>query len=129
MPAINPARLKIQATQIVEKFEYPVEFVTELHDLLDFYADRTRKPGRGGPHLAKIRAYNVPTQVMRQLESLLTPRVTADGDGALALADSLWAEPWLECRLLGLHILGQISLNPPDRIINRIKNNFFSSFY
>jgi hypothetical protein len=121
MPAITPARLKIQATQLAESFGNPIEFVAKLHNLLDFYADRTRKPGRGGPRMAQIRAYNVPKQVVRQIESLLTPRVAADEAAALALADSLWAEPWLECRLIGLYILGSVSLNPPDRIIDRIK--------
>jgi hypothetical protein len=121
MPAITPARLKIQVTQLVEGFGNPIEFVAELHDLLDFYADRTRKPGRGGPRMAQIRAYHVPKQVIRQIESLLTPKVAADEEAALALADSLWVEPWLECRLIGLYILWSVSLNPPGRIIDRIK--------
>jgi hypothetical protein len=120
MPAINPARLKIQVTHIVEKFGNPTEFRAELHDLLNFYADRTRKPGRGSPRLTQIRAYNVPRQVIRQIESLLAPKISSDPDAALILADALWQEPWLECRLLAVGVLSSVPSNPPERIIERI---------
>ena len=40
MPAIQLARLKIQVTDLLTHFSDPTNFVTELHTLLDFYADR-----------------------------------------------------------------------------------------
>jgi hypothetical protein len=120
MPAINPARLRIQVTNLIEKFSLPKEFLADLHSMFDFYADRTLKPGRGGPRFANIKAYNVPTQVLRQIEGALSLEVSKDLDTALILVDELWAQKWLECRLLALSIIGQISASPPEPIIERI---------
>jgi len=120
MPAINPARLKLRVTQLLELFDDPVGFVKDLHELNNFYADRTRKPGRGGPRLAQINAYNVPKQVLRQIEGMVAVKAAADPDASLELVDALWLEPWLECRLLAVHILGLVPPNPPERIIERM---------
>jgi len=58
MPAIHPARMKIQVARLGEKIRQPEVFVRELHNLLDFYADRTHRPGQFGeppPLLAIIK--------------------------------------------------------------------------
>jgi len=120
MPAINPARLRIQVTNLVEKFAMPKEFLADLHSIFDFYADRTLKPGRGGPRFANIKAYNVPAQVLRQIEGMLNLKIAEDFDMALMLADELWSQKWLECRLLALSIIGQIPASSPEPIIERI---------
>jgi hypothetical protein len=120
MPAIHLARLKLQISQLVEKYDAPKEFVVALKDFFDFYADRTIKPGRGGSHSSLILSYNVPKQVTRQIETALHPKVTAEPDNALALADLIWQEKWLECRVLALRFLGWVPINPPERIIDRL---------
>ncbi|MBU0512518.1 MAG: DNA alkylation repair protein [Chloroflexi bacterium] len=121
MPAIQPARLKIEITKIIAHFSDPVEFVRSLHDLFDFYADRTRHPGRGGKPFSLVRAYNVHRQVLQQIEGDLAPKAAADPERALALADALWQENWLECRLLAIAILGEIPPDPPERVVERIQ--------
>ena len=121
MPAIQPARLKIKVTQLLENFDSPLEFVRSIHNLFDFYADRTRHPGRGGKPFSLVRAYNVPRQVLRQIEGDLAPKAAVDPERALALADVLWQEEWLECRLLAIAILGEIPPDPPERVVERIQ--------
>ncbi len=121
MPAIHPARLKIKISKIVAHFGTPVEFVRTLHDLFDFYADRTRHPGRGGKPFSLVRAYNVPRQVLRQIEGELAPMSAADSERALSLADALWQEGWLECRLLAIAILGEVPPDPPEQVVERIQ--------
>lgn len=121
MPAIQPARLKIQILELAEKFSRPDEFRVALNDLFFYYADRTRKSGRSRSTYTLINSYNVPRQVMRQTERLLYPQVSAQPEMALSLADVLWKEKWLECRQLALIILGWIPPNPPERIIQRVR--------
>ena len=48
MPAIQPARLKKQVTELVPKINQPSVFVRELHTLLNLYSDHTQRPGQAG---------------------------------------------------------------------------------
>lgn len=121
MPAIQLARLKIQITDILTYFDRPVEFVRELHVLLNFYADRTRRPGQSGKPKPLIQAYNVPRQVLRRIKSDLAEPVLADPESALALADQLWAAEWFECRLLAIYILGLLPLSQASLILARLQ--------
>lgn len=122
MPAIQPARLKIQISQLADKFSTPYEFVGALKGLLEFYADRTRKPGMDSKKFALIQIYNPPKQVSRQIEVSLRPMVVAEPEQALTLVDILWDQPWLECRAMALTILGWIPPEPPERVIGRLKS-------
>jgi hypothetical protein len=120
MPAIQVARLKIQSAELATRFDNPAAFVRGLHELLDFYADRTRKPGQAGKPPPLIKPYNVPRPVLRQIKTDLSPYVAMDGESALALCDALWAEPYLEFRLLAADILGSVPADSPDEILERI---------
>ena len=121
MPAIQLARLKIQVTDLLAYFDDPAGFIAEFHSLLNFYADRTRRPGRSGRPKPLIQAYNVPRQIMRRIENDLTPLVDADSQGALVLSDQLWADPWYESRRLAISILGMISPEQPDLIVDHLQ--------
>jgi len=122
MPAIQLARLRIQVADLVESFATPKVFVRKLRDMLDFYADRARRPGGGGAKTILMPAFNVSQQVLRQIERALQPKVIADPTSALTLADALWLENWYEFRLLALEILGWIPPRPPEPIQERIKH-------
>ncbi len=121
MPAIHLARLKIQITELLTHFTEPSDFLRELHTLLDFYADRTRRPGRSGKPKPLIQAYNVPRQVMRRIYSDIAPLVVADPENALVLADQLWTDPWYESRLLAVSILGILPPCPISVIVERLQ--------
>jgi len=122
MPAIQLARLKIQISHLIEKFPKPRDFVVSLKDLYEFYSDRTRKSGRGGPISSLTPSFNVPIQVSRQLERTLQPIAFSQPEQALAIANELWRENWLECRILAFSILGWIPPDPPRMIIDQIDN-------
>ena len=121
MPAIQLARLKIQVTELLSHFEDPELFSRELDTMLDFYADRTRRPGQSGKPKPLIRAYNVPRQVMRRIESDITPLVAGDTEHAITLMDYLWADAYYESRLLAIAILGEIPLQAPEIILDRLQ--------
>jgi len=128
MPAIQRHRLKIQSAELVDLFGSHEDFVVALHTLLDFYADRTRRPGQSGQPPPLIQAYNVPQQVLKEIELALKPKILTKPHEALRLADTLWKQPWLEIRLLAIAILGDLPSNPVDRILRRIENWVSSCF-
>ncbi len=120
MPAIQLARLKIQTAELVTHFDNPSSFVRRLHDLMDYYADRTRKPGQAGEPPPLITPFNVPRPVLRQVKNDLVPYVSMDKESALVLCDTLWEEPFLEFRLLAINLLGLIPFDHPDEVLDRI---------
>ena len=120
MPAISPARLKIQTAQLADVFSEPAACVRYLHNILDQYADRTYRHGQSGEPLPLIQAYRVKTPVLKQIILELSPLAATEPQQALALCDALWEQPVLEFRLLAADLLGQIPPFPPEPIINRI---------
>ncbi len=121
MPAIQPARLKLQVQEMSQLVDDPTAFLRALHDLLDFYADRTRRFQRGDRAMSLIRNYRVPDQVLRQIEIGLIPVLSPHPDTAIALAEALWEDGWLETRLLAITIVGQIDPQPPVRVSEKVR--------
>jgi hypothetical protein len=119
MPAIQPARLRQQAALLVEHFDQPAAFVRSLQHMLEFYADRTHRPGQAGEPAALLAAYNVPPPVIRQILLELTARAQGAPAAALALCDALWSKPYLEFRQIAAGLLGQIQPQPVDGVLLR----------
>ncbi len=121
MPAIQPARLASQAAALSENFETPKKFLTALHDLLDIYADRTTRPSQVIESAPLLKSYQVPKPVLRHIQREVAKRIDADPESALALADVLWAERWVETRLLAISILGRVLPAPAERVVERAR--------
>lgn len=122
MPAIQPARLKQQSALVVQHFNDPAAFIRSLHYLLDYYADRTHRPGQSGEPAPLLEAYNVPPPVLRLLQQALKPAIEAQPQAVFPLCDALWAEDILEFRLLAASILGKAPVDPVDPVIDRVRN-------
>ncbi|MFC2026142.1 DNA alkylation repair protein [Chloroflexota bacterium] len=122
MPAIQPDRLKRQATLLAEYFPEPEAFSREMHGILEQYSNRTYRHGQAGEPPPMISTYNVPSPVLRQISLLLVPYARSEPQQALALCDKLWSQPYFEFRLLTSNILGYISPIPVDAITNRIQS-------
>jgi hypothetical protein len=121
MPAIQPARLKIQTARMAENFSSPDLFVRSLHELLDFYSDRTYRPGQAGEPPPLLKAYNVPPPVLRQILKELNPYVLQDRSATLGLCRQLWDENIYEFRTLAVSLLGQVASEPPEAIFDLVK--------
>lgn len=121
MPAIQPARLRQQAALLAQSFDQPLVFVRSLHHLLEFYADRARRPGQTGKPSPLMSAYNVRSPVLSVLLQEWTPLIENDTSLALSLCDALWRENYLEFRLLAASLLGRIPPDPLEPILNRIE--------
>lgn len=120
MPAIQLSRLNRQIDRLLSFFNQPQPFVRALHDLFEAYHDRTRRTGQVGAPPPLLPHYNLPLQVIRRVENEVCLLAQADSQAALALADALWSDDYLEPRLLGILILSQIPVDPPEAVIQRI---------
>ncbi len=122
MPAIQPARLKRQVSELADKFDQPALFVRDLHSLLDLYTDHTHRPGQSGEPSPLIDTYKTPPPVMRQVWNELLPLVNQRPDDALSLCDALWAEQNFDLKMLAARFLGQMPVSPPDPVVVRISS-------
>ncbi len=120
MPAINPARLRIQSAELAELFDRPAAFVHALHELLELYADRTRRPGLTGAPPPLLEAYKVPTPVLRRILIELDPLIQQDQQAGFDLCDALWSESYLEFRSLAASLLGKLNPENPEPILERV---------
>ena len=122
MPAINPPRLKIQATELIQHASDPDSFTRSYHEFLDYYADRTYRPGQVGKPPPLLRAYQVPKPVARAVDKVLSLWAASNRDEALALADALWMDPYLEFRLTASSLIGQVFPLPVKSIYGRLES-------
>lgn len=106
---------------LAEHFDDCPAYVRSLHYLLDFYADRARRPGLTGTPGPLISAYKVRPPVLRMVLQELVPLAQENPAQGLALCDALWAESFLEMRQLGAQLLGQIPPEPPEPIVERVQ--------
>ncbi len=121
MPAIQPARMKIQVALLVEKVHQPEAYIRSLHNLLDFYADRTYRPGQSGEPPPLLATYKTPPPVFRQIVRETVPIASIDPLAAMTLVDALWAEPNIEFRLLAITLIGKIHPGPHEPVLTRIQ--------
>ena len=121
MPAIKPALLKQEAVDLAASFDQPAIFVRQLHALLDQYTDHTHRSGQSGEPVPLTGAYNMPPPVIRQVWVELMHQVRIHPECLLPLCDALWAEPNYDLQLLGARLLGQVSTDPPEPLIDRVR--------
>jgi hypothetical protein len=119
MPAINLARLKIQAARLAEKFSQPDAFVRELDDLLDYYTNRTIRSTQIIQRLS-IPTYRTPRPVLRQIESERAALAEDHPIEAVALTKALWEAGTLEARLLAANLLGNTPSAPAIPALTRL---------
>jgi hypothetical protein len=109
MPAINPERLKKQVDSLLNLVSDPVELQKSCVELLDFYADRTRKSVVVSEADETILAFDVPKPLMRALSHGLCDRLGDQPASAFPAAAALWEAGYRETRILASTILGEQS--------------------
>lgn len=109
MPAINLPRLRIQTAKLMDRWDDLEEFLSELHNLFDLYADRTLRKGAVLSPISVLPSYRVSPPVIRQIELELGARTRTDPDHSLVIADRLWVDGYYETRLLAAYLLGRMT--------------------
>ncbi|MEW6716322.1 MAG: DNA alkylation repair protein [Chloroflexota bacterium] len=120
MSAIQPAQIKQQAVRLAQEFSSPDVFISKLHTLLEFYANRTHRPGQFSTTPTILPSYNAPDPVLRQVLIALKPQAESKPQETLALCTRLWEAAWLETRILAARLLGQIPLSCQESILGLI---------
>lgn len=94
----------------MDKFDDPEEFLRDLHNLFDLYADRTLRKSAVLSPISVLPSYRVSPPVIRQLELELGARAAqADPEHSLVIADRLWEDGYYETRLLSAYLLGRMT--------------------
>jgi len=121
MPAIELARLRFQTAELCDAFSSPERFTYKFHEILGLYNNWALRQGLTAPPKTLMRHYNVPRQVIKQIEADIQPFIVEAPAQALNLVDHLWKDDFLEAREIASYILGQLPLDAPDKITRRIQ--------
>lgn len=109
MPAIRPERLESEAKGLLELVGDPGALRWRVVELLEFYADRTKRHGVH-EHMADATVrFRVPAPVMHALKTSLHQGTKRNQERAQLVAEELWSVGVQEARLLGLHVLANAS--------------------
>ena len=120
MPAINPSRLQIQIEELLVYFNKPDAFHHRLRDLFSLYANRTLQFGQTPNPAPIFPKYHLPPPLIRQLQMAIKPHLEKDPKISLKCADQLWEDPYFEIKQFAIFILGNIPVEEPDPIIDRL---------
>lgn len=122
MPAVNPTRLQNQIEEVLMVFDNPEAFHRHLKGLFSLYANRTLQLGQSPEPAPMMPRYHLPQPLIRQLQMAIRPYLEKDPQTALMIADELWKDTFFEVKLFAIVILGNISVENPEPIINRLKS-------
>jgi hypothetical protein len=109
VPAIDPDRLTRQVAKVVAAVGDPAELRRRTVDLLEFYADRTRRPGPSTQVDDVPPSFGAPRPVMRALTSRLVDAAAGRPERALSAAEALWRADYRESRLLAAALVGSVT--------------------
>lgn len=109
MPAIDPDRLTRQVSAVAAAIGDPTELRRRTLDLLEFYADRTRRPGASTEVDDVPPSFGAPRPVMRSLTASLVGAASGRPERALSAAEALWRADYRESRLLAAALVGSVS--------------------
>ena len=118
MPAINPSRLQNQIDKILVYFDQPQAFHRHLVDLFSLYANRSLHFGQLTEPGSTAPMYHLPQPLILQLHGATRPYIKQFPQAALKCADALWNDPYIEVKQFAIYILGNVTLQEPDPIIN-----------
>ncbi|MCS7011218.1 MAG: DNA alkylation repair protein [Anaerolineales bacterium] len=121
MPAIDLARLNLQAARLAEHFSNPPAFVRELHEVLEFYTNRTMRPSQVAQKRG-LPTHDTPPQVLRALERELLPLAEQLPHKGVLLVSELWKDGWLESRLLAARLTGMLPPAQAMPILGRLSD-------
>ncbi len=87
--------------------------------MLESYVDHTKRKQQAIAPSANMPSYHISPVILKQIEQEIHHNASEYPDAALALADRLWDEGYLEMRVLAAYLLGQI---PPqeERLLTRL---------
>lgn len=121
MAAIDLTRLNQQIAGLVDFYLDPPVFQARLHALLDFYHRYSHRKQRDSIPSTFMRVYDLPPQVIPQIEAgLKALPAAANPSATFALADHLWQDDYFEARDLAVFLLGKLPITEEDALLDWI---------
>lgn len=114
MPAINPSTLNEKIDAIFSPTLKAGSFSRGIEELLNFYADRTKRTTAAAAALETAPMMHVPVPVLRSLCAKIHQRSRHENDEWLDAAERLWRSGLRETRLVAICMLSEA---PADGVI------------
>lgn len=116
MPAIHPARLQHQAQELAAHCHNPSAFTLEWRHLLEYYSQRTHRPGAKKDKPTAVQRYRISPPVFQAVLAAIEAPIRQDPDKAIPLLQALWEQRILESRLLAAQALGLLPVDRPELV-------------
>lgn len=107
MPAIQPDQLQRQVDTLFALVDQPQAFVRECMNVLDYYADRTKRPRGSSIDIEIARILRVPRPVMKTLCNQVQQTHLGDSELWLQIAGGLWVQGIREAREIAAFALSK----------------------
>jgi len=105
MPAIDLGRLEREVLHLESLFGSPAELTRSTLDVLDFYAERARRPASALGAEKRGRSLAVPAPVLRAIGAGFQKQVVLRPEDGWPVADALWEAEMRETRILACWVL------------------------
>jgi hypothetical protein len=123
MPGLQLDKLRLESANLVGKFSKPDLFRYELLELLDFYSNRTFRASQVTLPGKLLSSYHVPDRVIWQIKKDLEAQIASHSQSAgLDCAALLWKGESIEEMSLAVYILGRVSTDPPETVIDTLRS-------
>ena len=122
MPAIHLPRLRKQAVELAEYFFEPQRFDFHFNQLLDYYANRTIKPGKQTSSKTQIKAYRVQDPVLKIIMTEVAQSAAQSPADVLILSRLLWDDLVLEKRIFAARLLKYLPQEDSHNVLIMIEN-------
>jgi hypothetical protein len=97
--------MEMQIERIFQYYEEPERLLKETLDFLDFYADRTHRPGTATELDDVVSAFHVPGPVLRSLTQAVEIRACGSWEQNESVALALWQAGYRETMLMASSVL------------------------
>jgi hypothetical protein len=111
MPAINPTQLEKQITAALSAKDDPQLCVRRLYEILEFYADRTRRSVKASDTLILGKVLRVPRPVLQAITRSIHAEPDYPGGLRLESSSMLWEMNSRETRMVAVSLLSGVE--PP----------------
>lgn len=117
MPAIDPRRLRTEAQEAAQAVGDPDEALRRTLDLLEYHADRTRRPTATARAEDALPGFGAPGPVRRALAKAFDDALDSDEEARWALTEALWRSGYREAQEIAAELMGALSdATVPERI-------------
>lgn len=122
MVAINLSRLAKQLEELRECFDEPQTFLASLHRFFSFYHQYSHRKHHDTIPESFMRQYDLPLQIVPQLELSLRQTVSLKVEQSYALIDVLWQDSYFESRDLACYLMGHFPKSENEKVMTHVKD-------